>query len=196
MKKILNVANLVTLLGLIFVFWTISLAVYCPEKIWLIILFVLIVGMSDKLDGWLARKFKTETQFGAMFDRLRDKIFICSLLIILVLRYWPQEIQNKAIFSLVVALVALTIVLELSLIISGTVGIVKKVDIRASRYGKRKMGLQFGTVFFWFLSVGLEKQYGGSLFSWFIYLLTIVLFLSVIYAILSLADYLERYPMD
>jgi CDP-diacylglycerol--glycerol-3-phosphate 3-phosphatidyltransferase len=49
-------------------------------------LFALVVAMvSDSLDGYFARKNKTESQFGAMLDPIMDKFFVFFTLTVLVL---------------------------------------------------------------------------------------------------------------
>lgn len=47
----------------------------------LTLIFFLIFIVSDKLDGFLARKLKQETTFGANFDVISDFVFIVSILI-------------------------------------------------------------------------------------------------------------------
>ena len=43
-----------------------------------------LAGITDFLDGYLARKMKTESALGTFLDPISDKIFIASLLIALV----------------------------------------------------------------------------------------------------------------
>lgn len=66
-----------------------------PVVIWLLwreeylaggILFLL-TAFTDALDGALARTRKQVTAFGKMFDPLADKLLICSVVYILVLKY-------------------------------------------------------------------------------------------------------------
>ena len=41
-------------------------------------------GISDGLDGFLARRFNTSSRFGEMLDPIADKIFIGSLILLLL----------------------------------------------------------------------------------------------------------------
>ena len=44
----------------------------------------LIVSITDYFDGWLARKYKLTSDFGAILDPIADKILVVSVLFILV----------------------------------------------------------------------------------------------------------------
>ncbi len=50
---------------------------------WAALLFF-IGGMTDILDGYLARKHGLQTDFGALMDPLADKILVCAGFILLV----------------------------------------------------------------------------------------------------------------
>lgn len=50
----------------------------------LLVLGVVLVGIvSDFLDGYWARKYKTTSNFGAFLDFTADKMFVCTILVIL-----------------------------------------------------------------------------------------------------------------
>ena len=89
-----NIPNQITTIRLIF---TIPLIIFLETNnifyVWLIILFG---GISDYLDGYLARKLKLKTKIGAILDPLADKIFIIIPLIWLckyeVIPFWSLSI--------------------------------------------------------------------------------------------------------
>ncbi len=47
-------------------------------------IFVIIAGLTDLLDGYIARKYDLVTDFGKLMDPLADKIFIAATFIMLV----------------------------------------------------------------------------------------------------------------
>lgn len=50
---------------------------------WLVISAVVLAIVSDILDGYLARKFNTVSNFGVYLDLTADKVFVCGLLVIM-----------------------------------------------------------------------------------------------------------------
>lgn len=82
----LNIPVMVTLtrIGLIPVF---LLVFYLPEFAWHHILLTAIfflAGFSDWLDGYLARRLKQQSEFGAFLDPVADKLMVAVVLVLLV----------------------------------------------------------------------------------------------------------------
>lgn len=80
MKKVIkNIPNIVTSIRLI-------MAVLAPitllyNEYLLSLIFYLVGGISDALDGFLARKLNAYSEFGKKLDGLSDKIFALSLVL-------------------------------------------------------------------------------------------------------------------
>jgi CDP-diacylglycerol--glycerol-3-phosphate 3-phosphatidyltransferase len=55
----------------------------CPHKKEVLLAIVLVAIVSDILDGYFARRFKTVSPFGTLLDFTADKMFICTVLVIL-----------------------------------------------------------------------------------------------------------------
>jgi cardiolipin synthase (CMP-forming) len=83
MSTILTIPNILTFMrmGLIPVF--VSLVYYGYSK-WALAVF-LIAGISDGIDGFLARKFKQESELGTIIDPIADKLLMTVAFIILTL---------------------------------------------------------------------------------------------------------------
>ena len=84
----LNLPNVLTLirLGLIPVF---IILFYWPtdlSNLYAAIVFI-IAALTDLLDGYLARKLKLTTKFGAFLDPVADKIIVCTALVLIVEHY-------------------------------------------------------------------------------------------------------------
>jgi len=50
--------------------------IFCPIPSSLFYLFYIAAGVSDMIDGWIARRTKTASEFGAKLDTLSDIIFV------------------------------------------------------------------------------------------------------------------------
>ncbi len=74
-----NIPNSITLSRSVLGF--VSLSIWGPgNEVWLISILVY-AGISDGLDGWLARRQGVQTPIGAVFDPLADKCFTNPVLI-------------------------------------------------------------------------------------------------------------------
>jgi len=69
-------------------------------KIAFVILFAF-AGLTDMLDGYLARRLKKESDFGAWFDSLADNIISASLLF-WIWRLLPELLKENVVLILVV----------------------------------------------------------------------------------------------
>lgn len=51
------------------------------EKSWSVVALFIIAGLTDFLDGFLARRLGKTSTFGALLDQICDKIFIIGILV-------------------------------------------------------------------------------------------------------------------
>ena len=121
---------------------------------WAVLLFF-IGGMTDILDGYLARKQGLQTDFGALMDPLADKILVCAGFILLVgMKINPQTQLGS--YQLPEALAApgkellmpawmVIVIVARELAITGLrlLAANKQVVLPAENIGKRKTNLQF-----------------------------------------------------
>ena len=114
-----------------------------PEEILAVTILVGAIGLTDFFDGWVARRFHIVSTFGKAIDRLRDKLFICSVLAFLVWISSESLAGSMLINTLTIALAVGVIILEGVLLIFWVVGIAKKLDLSSRRAGKIKMFCQF-----------------------------------------------------
>ncbi len=95
--NIWNLPNQITLarIGLAFIYIFLQSSGLQERSVWVhtvtLIIFI-VAGISDWLDGYLARKMNLLSDFGRLFDPLADKILICAALIGLMghhlIPYW------------------------------------------------------------------------------------------------------------
>ncbi len=83
-----NLPNLLTLLRVILIPIFVGLFYYPTDRsnMFAAIVFV-IAALTDLLDGYLARKLKQTTKFGAFLDPVADKIIVCTALVLIVEYY-------------------------------------------------------------------------------------------------------------
>lgn len=134
-KKGINIPNMLSIFRIILIPVFLVLYIGAAEQPYFIIAAVvlLISGVTDVLDGFIARKYKMVTQFGKIIDPLADKLTQLSVCIAVSLRYpW------------LTIFLAVVVLKEVLMLIAGTRLMVKKVKITSSQwFGKA------GTVIFY-----------------------------------------------
>ena len=114
------------------------------------LLISVLVGVSDYLDGYYARKYKLQTIFGQLMDPLADKIFICSAFI----AYVGMNIVPAWIVVLIISREFLVTGLRLIALTRGRV-----IEARGS--AKHKTVYQLVAINAILLRLGLEEGFGS-----------------------------------
>lgn len=144
----MNISNQLTLSRIVLVFFALMLASvqskypgiypYFDLSDWAVqrcheaaLIIAFLAGITDYLDGYLARKLNQVTDFGKLMDPLADKVFITAVFLILV--------ESK----LVPSWIAVTIISR-EFMVTGlrVLAASKKIIIPADRWGKLKTALQ------------------------------------------------------
>jgi len=81
MQHLLNVPNILTLTRIIMT--PIIVYMVLTEQVWLALALMVVAGITDMLDGAIARYFNLRTTVGAYLDPLADKIMLISLFVTL-----------------------------------------------------------------------------------------------------------------
>lgn len=118
-----HVPNILTIFRFILIPATVTLAIK-EQYIWTAI-FYTISGITDILDGYIARKFNLISNFGKLMDPLADKLSQISILIVLTI---------KNVFPLYVLIVVLS--KELIMILGSMFLLEKDVVVSSGWYGK------------------------------------------------------------
>ncbi len=108
-RQLRSTPNLITLLRLIFIPFII-IAVIDNNYRWALVLFVL-AGISDGLDGTLARALKQKTVLGQYLDPIADKLLLSSLFLVLSLLHKIEWKFTILVFSRDICIVATCAVL-------------------------------------------------------------------------------------
>ena len=136
-KKNINVPNVLTLLRILligpFVYF------YCTRQIVPAVVCLVLSGLSDMLDGKIARRFNQSTELGQMLDPIADKLTQATVAVCLAVDY-----------PILVPLLAVFVIKEVLMLIGGTYLVLKakKRPSGAMWYGK------VGTILF-YISFGV-----------------------------------------
>lgn len=95
------------------------------------VVLAMLAGLTDLLDGYLARKFKWVSDFGALMDPLADKIFVTGTMLMAVE------------YLIIPAWIAIAVLFR-EFMVTGlrTLAAKKQIVISADRWGKLKTALQ------------------------------------------------------
>jgi cardiolipin synthase (CMP-forming) len=150
--------NQITLLRLIFIPFVI-ISVFDAHWPWALALLIA-AGLSDALDGLLARALHQQTLLGQYLDPLADKLLLSSLFLVLsFVKKIPWK-YTVLVFSRDLCIVTTAVVLY------ATVGF---RDFRPSIFGKLNTACQISAVFFVVLSQVLEARWVFVLVKLFLY---------------------------
>ncbi len=108
-----------------------------------------IAGLTDIVDGPVARKLNVASKFGRMLDPLADKVLVCGAFVCFAIIGQPEFLFNWSATTLHIvrwAIAAVLIVREGYVTILRHVMEAKGVDFRAVASGKIKMLIQSFTI--------------------------------------------------
>lgn len=139
-----TIPNLLTLLriGLIPVFVLVYWLPYAWAPIWAAWVFI-IAGITDWLDGYLARRLGQASPFGAFLDPVADKLIVATALVLLV---GDPKIQASVFSSTLFAVTAAVIIgreITVSALREWMAELGDRASVAVSVIGKLKTLLQF-----------------------------------------------------
>lgn len=139
LRQILTAPNQLTLLRMIFLPF-IVINVVGQHYVWALVLFVL-AGLSDGLDGLLARKLHQQTQLGQYLDPIADKLLMSTMFLVL-------SIEHRAIVPWKYTVVVFSRDISI-LLVSGVLFMIAGLkDFRPSIFGKANTFAQVAAIFF------------------------------------------------
>ena len=85
----MNIPNILTVSRIVMIAIAVVLSAFCGPRVEhmtttiqvfriIVMALAFLAGVTDLLDGYLARKWNQVTDFGALMDPLADKIFVAS----------------------------------------------------------------------------------------------------------------------
>ena len=141
----------------------------------------IIAGLTDYIDGYIARKTNTETSLGALLDLLADKLLVCVLLV------WFISL-NDSLFYTVPALVIITRELTISSLRQFLLEKKELKDLKVSYIARSKTTMQIICISLIIISPEFGKLfYSSSLF---------LLCLTAMLSLFSFYDYMAKWFKD
>ncbi|MBI2454053.1 MAG: CDP-alcohol phosphatidyltransferase family protein [Parcubacteria group bacterium] len=183
-------ANVITAVGIVLAFWVNALAWSDSKNYGLMLVLSLVVGLTDFLDGQIARRTSCITSIGISLDKFRDKVFVCPLFVLFLAELWHSQSELS---TLIKGMISILIIVETGLITASLVGFFKGWDISPNKYGKRKMWFYFGFLSFVFLMKAKGDARGIQELFYADVVTAVILFFAAVLAILSLEGYISRY---
>jgi CDP-diacylglycerol--glycerol-3-phosphate 3-phosphatidyltransferase len=151
----MNWANRLTLSRLVFsIVFVAALSERWPYGYVVALGLFLLAGLTDYVDGQIARRFNMITDFGKLMDPLVDKIMVAAAFICLV------ELNLLPAWAVIVIVAREFLITGLRLL-AATKGQV----LAAEKLGKHKTGWQIGTII-WFLVVLAADEIGVPAQDW------------------------------
>ena len=141
----------------------------------LALIFFLVAGLTDYLDGYVARKTNTESSLGALLDLLADKLLVCLTLV------WLIKLNTSLVFVIPVLIIILR-ELSISSVRQYIAEINGKNSLEVSLIGKSKTTIQFIAISFTIIAPGMNL--------YFLILSLLFLWIASIISLVSLYSYL------
>ena len=174
----MNIPNILTVSRIVMIAIAVALSAFCGPRVEqmtatiqvfriIVMGLAFLAGITDLLDGYLARKWNQITDFGALMDPLADKIFVASCMLIAVeYRLMPSWIAIA--------------VLAREFMVTGLRSLAAKkgIVISADKFGKLKTAMQMLMLALagasWIGCFDLWTKYTPQWYIWIVYLCGVV----------------------
>lgn len=146
-KKVPNILTVLRFVLTFFLFWMILVSDNISNRtVFLDVAFVffVITGLTDIVDGFIARRYDATSKFGRIFDPLADKVLICGSFICFAIIGRPFFFDFSPLPSSIIrwSVVVILIVREAMVTIIRQKAEDRGIKFPASVYGKIKMFAQ------------------------------------------------------
>ena len=173
----LNIPNCLTIFRIIVIPIIVFLYLYDVKYgNWINTILFALAGISDALDGYLARKWDQATKLGAFLDPVADKLLVVAMLVLIVTNI--QILQGVLVQWLFIVTVLIIIGREMtvSALREWMAELGKRSNVAVSWIGKYKTGIQMtsiGFLLFQYSILGIPVLLIGELLLYIAGVLTI-----------------------
>ncbi|MEO8513052.1 MAG: CDP-alcohol phosphatidyltransferase family protein [Ignavibacteria bacterium] len=184
-KEIFYIPNLISMSR--FILLGITIYYLVNDNFLMTCIFIVLIWFSDLLDGYWARSRDQITEFGKIIDPLADKVSVVSLVIILLIK------GIIPMWYVIITVLRDAIILVGGLYLSSK----KNIVLQSNWTGKLAVFTIGAAIFFAIIANGAKFGQFGSYLSYHSeiteLLYTVMLFSSVVLAIISLVSYFNRF---
>lgn len=181
----LNLPNLMTLARLVSI-PVLIIVFYLPTSWsgWLAAGIFIVAGITDWLDGYLARRMNLTSRFGAFLDPVADKLMVAAALVLLV--------QNHATAWMAIpALVIISREIAVSALREWMAEIGQRARVAVSWVGKVKTVVQIVAITALLVQTPGKTKAGDLVMTWDLWISYSLLYLATALTLLSMASYLR-----
>ena len=138
-----SIPNVITIFRLFVSIYLILYVDYSNINYILLVFLIAIIGLSDSLDGYLARKFNAITKFGTIIDPFVDRA------VFIIILFWLRPVFLEYFF--------IGIILRDFLVLVGSFFVLNKTKtVNVSNLGKFSTVFLFVTICFYILSIEIN----------------------------------------
>jgi len=113
---------------------------------WYCVILFAMAGISDALDGYLARKWDQTSKLGEFLDPVADKLLVATMLILVMSNVeLQQSLWSRFLFTVAV-IVIIGREITVSALREWMAEIGKRANVAVSMVGKYKTGIQMGAI--------------------------------------------------
>ncbi len=151
---------------------------FCEVKYgnWINTILFTLAGISDALDGYLARKWNQMTKLGAFLDPVADKLLVVAMLILIVTNLDILQQVMVPWFFILTVLIIISREMTVSALREWMAELGKRSNVAVSWIGKYKTGIQMtaiGFLLFQYSIFGIPVLLIGELLLYIAGILTI-----------------------
>ena len=143
----LTIPNALTLFRIIAI--PLIVAIYFTDiqfKSWICVILFSLAGISDALDGYLARKWNQTSKLGAFLDPVADKLLVSIMLVIIAANVDLYSSLWSPYATLVTIIVIISREITVSALREWMAELGKRSNVAVSNVGKFKTGMQMGAI--------------------------------------------------
>ncbi len=158
------IPNILTSIRIISIPFIVTL--FTLDRIDLAIIIAFFTAITDCFDGYIARKFNVQSEFGAKLDAVSDKFFAIGLLITLSIKF---------------PILLISLILEI---------IISMINLYLHFKYKKTKSLLIGKIKTWFLFLNVIMGFISCFNSNFILIMNIILIITITLQIISIIFYI------